>query len=448
MQTTSSNLQSDLFVRAADSLLMDVPSPLDTDVAALLSALDFDQARLSAAARLNRGALLRAAACFTRIFQLPLVDAPGLVFLGGEVDPARIGITGSTAGVMSVGGLGVSTGEALQACVGEGVEYLSQMEDGTEASLTATTAELLDQPNVKLRGFLASLPLPKSSHLQALRAIGLTTDHAVLLPAEICIRRLNGVTAFTPPFRLSMGCAAGPTIEDATLHAVCELIERDAAGLWWRGGRRGRPLNLEDNAFQRTRTYLRNLRGGATGRRTWLLDITTDLEVPVAVAISSSADGHGFAFGLGARTSLDVAAIGALKEMCQNELAHHVVAAKREERGETGLNDRDRAHLARASQINAATDALLQPVGAPRLNASAALDGTAEHLGWLLAKLTAAGIDVFRMDLTRPRFNVPVVRVFAPGLQIEPSTLVSSRLAMAQAQCSDAALWRDRPALF
>ena len=38
----------------------------------------------------NRTALLRAAAQFSRVFQLSAPEAPGLVFFGGEVDPSTI----------------------------------------------------------------------------------------------------------------------------------------------------------------------------------------------------------------------------------------------------------------------------------------------------------------------------------------------------------------------
>ena len=34
-----------------------------------------------------------------------------------------------------------------------------------------------------------------------------------------------------------------------------------------------------------------------------------------------------------------------------------------------------------------------------------------------------------RLDLTRPGLNVPVARMIAPGLQVEPSELVTPRLA-------------------
>jgi ribosomal protein S12 methylthiotransferase accessory factor len=42
--------------------------------------------------------------------------------------------------------------------------------------------------------------------------------------------------------------------------------------------------------------------------------------------------------------------------------------------------------------------------------------------------LDELGIETFRIDLTRQHFAVPVVRVIAPGLQLEPSEIVTTRL--------------------
>ena len=120
------------------------------------------------------------------------------------------------------------------------------------------------------------------------------------------------------------------------LHGLCELVERDAAGLWWRGGMRGRPLALDDPAVGEAAALLAGLRRGNGSRRTWLLDITTDLGIPAVAAVSCHADGKGFACGLGARPTLAGAARGAIMELCQCELAHAVVAAKRAEGGEAG----------------------------------------------------------------------------------------------------------------
>jgi ribosomal protein S12 methylthiotransferase accessory factor len=37
-------------------------------------------------------------------------------------------------------------------------------------------------------------------------------------------------------------------------------------------------------------------------------------------------------------------------------------------------------------------------------------------------------IETFCIDLTRQRFAIPVVRVIAPGLQLEPSEIMTVRL--------------------
>ena len=109
------------------------------------------------------------------------------------------------------------------------------------------------------------------------------------------------------------------------------------------------------------RTLLAELRQGAAGRRSWLLDITTDIGVPCIAAVSCRADGFGLAFGLAARPTLRAAARSAILEMCQIELAHAVVEAKLRERGEAALNEKDRIHRRRATMLNADRCLLLQP---------------------------------------------------------------------------------------
>jgi hypothetical protein len=36
-------------------------------------------------------------------------------------------------------------------------------------------------------------------------------------------------------------------------------------------------------------------------QKTWLLDVSTDVEIPAVAALSTRSDGFGFAFGFGAR---------------------------------------------------------------------------------------------------------------------------------------------------
>jgi ribosomal protein S12 methylthiotransferase accessory factor len=121
----------------------------------------------------------------------------------------------------------------------------------------------------------------------------------------------------------------------------------------------------------------------------------------------------------------------AIFEMCQSELAYGVIDAKRDEAGEAGLNQADLRHLQRRALINTRTCELLQPEGPFDL----ALDGEErsfeEDLRSVVNRLQEIGIETLAVDLTRPFFGIPVVRVVTPGLQLEPSEIDTERLIRA-----------------
>ena len=248
-------------------------------------------------------------------------------------------------------------------------------------------------------------------------------------PLDLCYRRPVAQQDFNPPLKLSTGCAAGATVEAATLRALLELIERDAVALWWRGGRRGRSIAPDSEAGRAAAELLAQVRQEKTDRKSWLLNITTDVEIPAVAAVSTRADGYGFAFGLGARLSLAEAACAAIFELCQVELGQHVVAAKRHESGDGALNESDRRQLRRGTLLDTRDCALLQPEAQSGSIITELPDDPAIGLQHVLARLEARGIAAYRLVLTRPQFNVPVVRMIAPGLQLEPCQIVGARLA-------------------
>jgi ribosomal protein S12 methylthiotransferase accessory factor len=226
-----------------------------------------------------------------------------------------------------------------------------------------------------------------------------------------------------------------------------ELIERDAASLWWRGGQLARSIPPQHEAGIVVEGLLRQLRHGApVQRRTWLLDITTDIGVPCVAAVSSRADRSGFAFGLAARPVLEAAVRSAVLEMCQLELADAVVAAKRTERDDDALNAQDRIHLQRAA-INADQCRLLQPVAEYAVHLPLHATETSVAFELIVKRLEKLGIDTFRIDLTRERFAVPVIRIVAPGLQLEPSEIVTARLQDAIARTGGGATYTGGVAL-
>lgn len=377
----------------------------------------------------HRARLLQAASQFNRIFELASPEAPGLVAFGAEFDPAMVDALHRGSPLVGVSGIGTTLQEAFQGCVGEGIEYLSQLQRPTDALIAeddAGAAAMLDPPARELVKELTSARA--GTGLSWHRVIRLSDGAEVLLPADLCLRRPQAMQEFAPPFPLSIGSAAGTSFEGAALHGLLELIERDAASLWWRGGSRGRavPADVELSV----QALLRELRAGAASpRRSWLLDITTDIGIPAVAALSCRSDGFGLAFGLAARPTLRAAARSAVMELCQIELAQAVVEAKRAERGDAALNAGDRGHLRRATAIDGNRCALLHPVpgGADHIAVDAP-DGRAA-LHRIVRRLSELGIETYSLDLTRPQYSVPVARIMAPALQAEPSRFVTARLA-------------------
>ena len=409
---------------ALAAALLAPEAPVSAEVADLLGWLGLPRATAGDAAAdatvRHRARMFQAAAGFERLFQLEAPDAPGMVVFGAEVAPDALAAAPGL-GLLGVSGTGLAPLEALESCIGEGLELLSQVE---------TTADLAQQLAAPPAGATA-LPAAWRGAGQAAGAgwmpVRRLRDGATeWVPAGLCFRRPGA----TPPWPLSIGCAAGPSADAAALHGLLELIERDAAALWWRGGRRPRPLALEHPALAGAAAWLARLRRGHAGRHSWLLDITTELGVPTVAAVSVGPEGTGFCCGLAARPGLAAACRAALLELCQMELALTVVAAKRAEGGEAALNPRDLSHQARFTGIHAGRCALLHPLGAPAppLPEPATAEPAAS-LAALVAGLAARGFDALLLPLTRPSLGVPVVRVLCPGLELEPAQTAGPRLA-------------------
>jgi ribosomal protein S12 methylthiotransferase accessory factor len=429
-----------LFISAASKLLGDHSEDSNaTDVRLLLEALDYvtgteflAQSRVFDPETRHRALLLKAASRFVRVFQLAAPDAPGLVAFGAEFDPAIADPLHAGSPLVGVSGVGLSLQQAFQGCIGEGIEYLSQLQTGSDVLLPPGPGDPAAKLGPQACDFLAAFSahrLRPGAELSWYPAKRLIAGTEALLPADLCLRRPPDRREVEPPFPLSNGSAAGTSWEAAALHGMLELIERDAASLWWRGGNRGGSILPQHEAHIMAEELLPRLRQNATGRRSWLLDITTDIGVPCVAAVSCSANGFGFAFGLAARPTLKAAARSAILEMCQLELALAVVEAKVRESGERALNKRDQGHRRRATMIDADRCPLLQPLRECKRHLAIDSTDPGAVLQLIVDRLGQFGIETFGLNLTRTQFAVPVARIIAPGLQPEPSEIITPRLA-------------------
>ncbi|HUQ57995.1 TOMM precursor leader peptide-binding protein [Lentzea sp.] len=222
----------------------------------------------------------------------------------------------------------------------------------------------------------------------------------------------------------SNGCAAGSSLEDAVLQGLLELVERDAVGIWWYNRTPVPGVDL-DSFHDSWIDELRAVHAGI-GRQVWLLDVTSDLGVPVMVAVSRRTDGHreDIMFGCGAHLDPRLAARRALTELNQGmpAMCEPVDLSKFD------------VDLRRWVENTALADNLwLAPD--PSAPARDALhhghvhrDDLADDIRALQDVLEAKGMEVLVLDQTRPDIGLPVVRVVVPGLRHFWSRLAQGRL--------------------
>ncbi|MFZ0151856.1 MAG: TOMM precursor leader peptide-binding protein [Xanthobacteraceae bacterium] len=208
----------------------------------------------------------------------------------------------------------------------------------------------------------------------------------------------------------SNGCAAGNTIEEAIVQGFLELVERDSYAIWWYN-RLERP---ELDLGQFDDPYVRDLKNqlADTGRRLWVLDITSDLGVPSFVALShAKQDGHDFVeYGSGSHFNARVALLRALTEVNQFlsiGLMGARNAAPSSHEGITPFYLRDHPYLTPNGHA---------PVG-PGRDSNFGRLYKREQVMACVNLVKRQGLDFLVLDQTRPDIEVPVVRVIVPGLR-------------------------------
>jgi oxazoline/thiazoline synthase len=191
------------------------------------------------------------------------------------------------------------------------------------------------------------------------------------------------------------GCASGNTLEEAALHGILELVERDALGLWWFSGARRPRLEVAALGDRLCRDIAHQLE--EQGWRVWAEDITTDLAIPVYVAIATRE--RGWVRGSAAHLSGSIALRSAMGELWQ---------------------------------LSKAPPRTGQPptVGHPE-EGVLRFDSEVESgysLGGCCERIVRAGHEVVAFDMTRGEIGFPVMRMVAPGLRHAKPRFAPGRL--------------------
>jgi len=228
----------------------------------------------------------------------------------------------------------------------------------------------------------------------------------------------------------SNGNAAGGTLEDAILQGFLELVERDSVALWWYN-RLSRPTvdlaSFNDSYLLELQDWYRSQQ-----RELWVLDLTTDLNIPAFAALSRNVGGgeERIIAGYGAHFDAKIAISRALTEV--NQIGTNVDQQDYSTTPDSAL----KYWFSEANLGN-------QPYLAPSVQTPPKQytdypqqwsDNIEQDVLTCVEIVKRAGLEMLVLNQTRPDINLPVVKVIIPGLRHFWSRFGAGRLYDAPAK--------------
>ncbi|HEY9617668.1 MAG TPA: TOMM precursor leader peptide-binding protein [Microcoleaceae cyanobacterium] len=211
----------------------------------------------------------------------------------------------------------------------------------------------------------------------------------------------------------SNGNAAGGTLEDAILQGFLELVERDSVAIWWYN-RLSRPTvdlaSFNDSYLLELQDWYRSQQ-----RELWVLDLTTDLNIPAFAALSRNVGGgeERIISGYGAHFDPKIAISRAVTEV--NQIGVNVDQQDYSTAPDSALN----YWFSQATLAN-------QPYLAPCVQTSPKQytdypqhwsDDIEQDVFTCVEVARRAGLEMLVLNQTRPDIGLPVVKTIVPGLR-------------------------------
>jgi ribosomal protein S12 methylthiotransferase accessory factor len=202
----------------------------------------------------------------------------------------------------------------------------------------------------------------------------------------------------------SNGCAAGNNLEEAILQGFLELVERDAVAIWWYNELKRPSVDLATfpQSFFREMVadYKRN------GRSLGVLDLTTDLAIPVFAAVSAASHStHPLLIGFGAHLEPETAIARAITELNQWRCGAETGMPGAVFRN-AGGNPGEFLRRSRSSMVRKRKD----------FRSTSHAD-IRDAVRFCVDRAAACGLETLVLDQTREDIGLSVVRVIVPGLR-------------------------------
>ncbi|HLO83458.1 MAG TPA: TOMM precursor leader peptide-binding protein [Nostocaceae cyanobacterium] len=228
----------------------------------------------------------------------------------------------------------------------------------------------------------------------------------------------------------SNGCAAGNTIEEAILQGFMELVERDSVALWWYNRLQKPQVDLDsfnDSYLNRLKEYYQSI-----NREIWVLDITSDLNIPTFAAISHRTDQEveDIILGYGAHLDPKIAMSRALTEV--NQILPNVLSTKAD--GATQYPpSADPLAVEWWKSATVANQLYLLPENTEKSKvytdySQLASDDLLKDVLLCQQIVEQNGLEMLVLDQTRPDIGLKVAKVIVPGMRHMWKRLGSGRL--------------------
>jgi ribosomal protein S12 methylthiotransferase accessory factor len=210
------------------------------------------------------------------------------------------------------------------------------------------------------------------------------------------------------------GIASGNTMEEAILHAMFELIERDAWSIC-----EYREKAKADVVVDNESLCARLIRKfNDSGVDIYLKDLTSDIGIPTIGAAADDTrtkDPELLSIGVGTHLNPEIAAVRALTEVAQSRTTHKhgskINAKLQRISQDMGYEKIKKANRVWYSKLSST----VKLSEMERLDTLYVLD----DIEAVFERLVGCGFDkVIAADLTRPEIGVPSVRMIIPGLEV------------------------------
>jgi YcaO-like protein with predicted kinase domain len=359
----------------------------------------------------------------------PLLSQMGITRVANITGLDRVGIPVIQVVRPNARSLSVSQGKGLDIAAAKASGIMESVESfhADHITLPVKHARYADLSRTHHLADVTMLNQPKVSNYHAdlpimwIEGFDLLQDEQVWIPFET----VNG--DFTLPGPAGGGCfaatsnglASGNHLLEAVGHGICEVVERDATTLWGLLGAKAQEATridlqtVPDSACQQVLDRFAN-----ADINVGIWETTSDIGIPSFICRIRDSNSRFFANvslpGYGCHPVRSIALFRALTEAAQTRLT--IIAGSRDDLARSRYDQFGSSLVTRHDPAWFDFDGPSRNFASGTTFDSESIDG---DVRWLLDCLRAIGIQrVVVVDLTKAEFNLPVVRVVIPGLEM------------------------------